>query len=153
MKNLILIIITLLSINIKSQKALYNADVSKINEYKFFRKIVNKNTDLNNYLISDGFKKLNHWEISADGITDSTNIYQLDRNVLVIHFVDCSDSVFRILDYYEFAYDNNIRNYAVDPSQEHLDFNYRKYRITKENQFDIAYLFVPQGQKIYDGKR
>ena len=35
----------------------------------------------------------------------------------------------------------------------HLDFNYRKYRITKENKFDIAYLFVPQGQKIYDGKR
>jgi len=153
MKNLILAIITILSISATSQKAMYHADVSEVNNFKFLKQITKKNIDLNKYLTSLDFKKLNHWEMSAGGITDSTNIYQLNRSVLVIHFVDCSDSVSRIWDYYNFAYDNNIREYSVDPSQEHMDINHRKYRITKENQFDIAYLFVPQGQKIYDGKR
>jgi len=153
MKNLILTIITILSISAYGQKAMYHADVSEVNSFKFLKQITKKNIDLNKYLISRNFNKINNIIDTVGTCIDSTNIYQLNRNVLVVHFVDCSDSVSRIWDYYDFCYWENIHENSVNPSQEHMDINYRKYRITKENQFDIAYLFVPQGQKIYDGQR
>jgi hypothetical protein len=148
------ILLLVISLNYNAQSLAYQIETSTLNDLKFYKKITKKNINIDAYLKDLNFIKIDSLK-NNDYNNDSISWYQNNANVMVIHYIDCKDSATRFIDYFYYCYDNDIHhNLPGGLDQNHLNnINYRRYRITKQDEYNIAYLFVPHGREMFDGKR
>tara|TARA_R100000656_G_scaffold123752_1_gene100671 strand:+ start:575 stop:1180 length:606 start_codon:yes stop_codon:yes gene_type:complete len=178
MKNLILILITLLCINIQGQRSTNfhwpysmvkikhcTSDVrpSATNNKQFFWDITDMGSDPKSILIEHGFLKVD--EVDSNIIRDirmydESNI-EIERYIgfeddLYVIYVDCSRRVlnkygeFRNPDYIEFwkSFSTNRLGANLRAVFGGMQRNYRKFYCTEENGEYITYLIVPYGHII-----